>query len=124
MRVGDVGEGAVVVERAVGHQRRLAAEVAPQLQLRVAGAGGGHHLLVVAAEGHEAVRLGEPREAVQDAGRVEAVVDVIAQCHDRLVARRRHRLEQRLQRGRAAVDIADGEDAGRGSHTRGLIGPG
>ena len=58
------GQGAVVVERAVGHQRRLAAEVAPQLQLRVAGAGGGHHLLVVAAEGHEAVRLGEPREAV------------------------------------------------------------
>ena len=72
-----------------------------------------HHFVVIAQQRDQAALPPELQQPLDRAAAVGAAVDVVAQRDDRVVRLRPDRRQQRLQRGQAAVDVADGNGARR-----------
>ena len=66
---------------------------------------------MVAEQGHHAAPLREGDQLFHDTATVGAAVDEVTERDDQVVRAGIDRVDQRPQRRRAAVDIADGDDA-------------
>ena len=71
----------------VGFQGRQAPRPVP-VEGVAAGQGVEHQLVMVAEDGHQPAMRAEPDQPVEDARRVRAAVDVVAEGHDEVVGRR------------------------------------
>jgi hypothetical protein len=71
------------------------------------------HVLVIAAQEHRARRRARApaEQQIDDAARVGAAVDVVADERDRVARDRRDRVEEPCELRHAAVDVADREQA-------------
>ena len=74
-------------------------------------AGAEEHQLVVATQADDAVRLFQSNQSIDDALAVGPAIDVVAQEDEPVVGRRLDGVEQGVEVGRRAVDIAEGEGA-------------
>jgi hypothetical protein len=104
MRLGDVLQLAGEVVRA---ERGGAAAVHPVVEVGVVVAGSQHHLFVVALDEDHAALLLELENAFEDVFRLATVVDHVAEEDELVGGGRFDRLDHRVQRVTAAVNVAD-----------------
>ena len=69
---------------------------------------------MIAQDRNEATFLGHGQQCVDHSLAVRPTIDVIAQHDQRIVGRRIDRFEKRLERGRAAMNVADCNGSGHG----------
>src|SRR5262249_39341416 len=81
----------------------------PLFQHVIPAAGLEHHDVMVAAQSDELSGIAQLQELLEDAARVGATVDIIAQSDELVLRTQRDRLQQSLEDGGVPMDVADGK---------------
>ncbi len=116
VRLGNVLQLAGEVVRA---ERGGAAAVHPVVEVGVVVAGAEHHLFVVALDENHAAPLLQLEDPLEDVFRLAAVVDHVAEKDELVGGRRLDRLDHRIERMAAAMNVADGDQSPcGGTHCR------
>lgn len=113
VRLGDKPGIGAAARRGVGGERPVAAEIHPGAELAEPLPGCEHQLLVVAQEGHEAGLVAQPDEPLHHPARVRPGVHEVSEDHEDIFRSGGNRIEQGRQGDVAAMDVADGQEAGK-----------